>query len=84
MYKMKETTKTTMWEIYKYVKEYTIGHLYPPTTLEIAAKFNMKSIAGVQNYLRYLERLGKIKLGKGARTIRLVGYKLVKEDENEH
>lgn len=78
MSEIREKTKVMTYQMYNFIKEYTLAHLYPPTLNEIADYFNMKSYSGVQLYLKHLEKMGKIELGKGARAIRLVGYKIVK------
>lgn len=79
--KTREKTKVMMYQMYNFIKDYTMKNLYPPTILEIADYFNMSSNSSVQLYLNHLKKNGIIEIGKGARAIRLVGYKIVKEGE---
>ena len=78
---MTRKSEVTANKIYKFVESFILENLYAPSLLEIAEEFNMKSMSNVRRYLDFLELFGKIKVGKGARAIRLVGYKMVKDDE---
>lgn len=74
-------------KIYEFIKEYTVGHLYPPTVREICGNVD-RCTNTVWNHLRKLEKVGLIELPEYAasRAIRLVGFKLVpkggKDNEN--
>ena len=65
--------------VYDYLVQYTTEHLYPPTLDEIAFDLN-KGKSVVLGHLLALEAKGYIEREHASsRTIKLVGYKLVKE-----
>lgn len=69
-------------EIYEYIIRYTTENLYPPTVREIAAATGLKSTSSVYNHLKNLQKQGVINMRESEpRTIKLTGYKLVKESE---
>ncbi len=70
-------------KIYEFIKEYTVGHLYPPTVREICNNVD-RCTNTVWNHLRKLEKVGLIELPEYAasRAIRLVGFKLVPKGQS--
>ncbi|MCI5874056.1 MAG: hypothetical protein PUJ55_00420 [Clostridiales bacterium] len=69
-------------EIYEYIIKYTTENLYPPTVREIAAVTGLKSTSSVYSHLKNLQKQGVISMRESEpRTIKLTGYKLVKESE---
>lgn len=67
-------------EVYDYIVEYTMEHLYPPTVREICDGIGLKSTATGLHYVKILKEWGLIDYqSTQPRTIRIHGYKLVKE-----
>jgi len=77
---MKEIQIEKQNEIYKFMVDFTVEHLYPPSTMQIQSALDIKGNAGVTRDLRRLEERGLIKIGKGARQYKLLGYELVKKE----
>lgn len=72
--------KDRQLEVYDYIVKYTVKHLYPPTVREICDGTGMKSTATGLHYIKELKEWGLIDYqSTQPRTIRLQGYKLVKE-----
>lgn len=66
-------------EVYDYIVQYTIEHLYPPTVREICDGTGMKSTATGIQYIKALKEWGLIDYqSTQPRTIKLLGYKVVK------
>lgn len=72
--------ENTPERVYNFIVDYTIKHLYPPSIIEIQENTGIKSSSAVTYNLQKLANMGYIELGsKQARTIKLVGYELVKK-----
>lgn len=72
----------TRYRIYEFIIEYTKSNLFPPTVKEIANGVGLKSTSSVIPHLKALVEENKIETNEyEKRAIKLVGYKLVKEDE---
>lgn len=69
-------------KIYNFIVQYTTEHLYSPSVQDICNGVGYKSKSTVFEYLRKLESLGLISLGEFSqpRCIKLLGYKLVRDD----
>ena len=65
--------------IYKTIVNYTMENLYPPSIPEIKELTGIKSTSCIQMDLMRLEAEEKIKIGNGNRCIKLLGYKMVKQ-----
>lgn len=73
-----------MQKTYKFIVDYTTKHLYPPSIREICKATGYKSTNTVYTQLRALEDCGLIKItGRTPRCIQLLGYKLIREGENQ-
>ena len=67
--------------VYDFILEFIMQNGYSPSVDEIAAGSGVSSKASVHECLLMLQMMGKIEMKRNtARTIRLVGYKLVKEE----
>lgn len=67
--------------VYDFIVEFIMQNCYSPSVDEIAVGSGVSSKASVHECLLMLQMMGKIEMKSNtARTIRLVGYKLVKED----
>lgn len=71
-------------KIYDFIVKYTTENLYSPSVQDICDGTGFKSKSSVFVHLRKLESLGLISLGEFAqpRCIKLIGYKLVKDDDS--
>lgn len=69
-------------KIYDFIVQYTTEHLYSPSVQDICDGTGYKSKSSVFEHLRKLEDIGVISLGEFSqpRCIKLIGYKLVKDD----
>lgn len=68
--------------IYKYIVEYMEENLISPSVREICQGVGLKSTATVHSHLKTLEKKGYITMrATGPRTIRPIGYKIVKEEK---
>lgn len=69
-------------EILNAIIQYIEEHQYPPTVREIGELVGLKSTSSVQNHLENMIAKGLIESGNlGApRTIRVPGYKFIKEE----
>lgn len=79
--KLTDKGRKTMNAVYEAIVNYTMENLYPPSIPEIKQLTGINSTSGLQLYLLRLEMEGKIKIGNGARCIKLLGYKLIKQGE---
>lgn len=80
---MTETEEMTGLErVYRFLMEFIIENCYSPSVREICEGTGLSSTASVSDHLMELELMGKIEMKRNAaRTIRLVGYKMVKVDD---
>lgn len=82
MRKIKMPTKR-MLDIYDYIVLYMTEHTYAPSIRDICAGTGLKSTSSVYSHLTALRDYGLLEFSKEqSRTIKLKGYKLVREDEN--
>lgn len=66
--------------VYNFIVEFIMQNGYSPSVEEISVGSGVSSKASVRDCLLMLQMMGKIDMKRNtARTIRLVGYKLVKE-----
>ena len=71
-------------EIYGFIVGYIIEHQYPPSVREIRDGVGLSSTGTVNKYMEDLRKQGRIDyLDKQPRTIRVRGYKFVKEEHPE-
>lgn len=67
--------------VYNFVVDFILQNGYSPSIEEITVGSGLSSKASVHDCLRMLQMMGKIEMKRNAaRTIRLVGYRLVKMD----
>ena len=65
-------------QIYQYIADYIMEHLYAPTIREICKNVGLRSTSSVVTYLIRLESKGLIKVESDSpRAIRLMGYSIV-------
>ncbi len=64
--------------IYRFIVGFVSENLYSPTIREICDGVGKNSTATISLYLEELEDTGRIRLGHGPRTIKLIGYKITK------
>lgn len=70
-------------KIYDYIVKYMTNNGYSPSVRDICQGTNLKSTSTVYRHLLKLEQMGKIHMQeKKTRTICLIGYKLIKNEEN--
>lgn len=69
--------------VYAFIVQYTQEHLYPPSFKEIGEGVQLGSKATVFHYIHTLADEGRIIIGDYShpRSIKLVGYELVKVGE---
>lgn len=67
-------------EVYDFIVKYTQEHLYSPSIREIGEGTNLKSTSSVFTHLINLELKGYIVRKCEQRSIKLVGFKLVREE----
>lgn len=80
----KSTRGTGQERVYNFIVEFIMKNGYSPSVEEISVGSGLSSKSSVHNCLIILQTLGKIDMKKNtARTIRLVGYKLVKMEESK-
>lgn len=71
--------ETGLERVYRFIVDFIIENCYSPSVREICEGTGLSSTASVSDHLMELELMGKIEMKRNvARTIRLVGYKLVK------
>lgn len=71
--------ETGLERVYKFLVSFITENCYSPSVREICEGTGLSSTASVSDHLIELELMGKIEMRRSAaRTIRLVGYKLVK------
>lgn len=69
-------------EIYDYVVRYMTEHTYAPSIRDICAGTGLKSTSSVCSYLAALKECGLLEFNREQpRTIKLKGYKLIREDK---
>lgn len=80
---MAKTEKMTGLErVYRFLVSFIIENCYSPSIMEICEGAKLRSKSSVYDHLMELELMGKIEMKRNAaRTIRLVGYKMVKVEE---
>lgn len=67
--------------VYDFIVDFIMQNGYSPSVEEISVGSGVSSKASVHECLLTLQMMGKIDMKRNtARTIRLVGYKLVKEE----
>lgn len=77
MVKMEEMTG--LEKVYNFIVKFITENCYSPSVREICEGTGLSSTASVSDHLMELELMGKIEMRRNvARTIRLVGYKMVK------
>ncbi|MCM1048685.1 MAG: LexA repressor [Clostridiales bacterium] len=70
--------------VYNFIVEFIKKNGYSPSIKEICDGTGLKSTASVYNHLLMLQILGKIDMKENIpRSIRVIGYNLVKVEENE-
>jgi len=71
--------ETGLERVYTFIVKFITENRYSPSVREICEGTGLSSTASVSDHLMELELMGKIEMRRNtARTIRLVGYKLVK------
>lgn len=79
MMKIEETTGLD--RVYRFIVNFVTENCYSPSVGEICEGTGVRSKASVHEYLCTLKMMGKIDMKRNtARTIRLIGYKWVKEE----
>lgn len=74
--------ETGLERVYRFLMNFITENDYSPSVREICEGTGLSSTASVSDHLMELELMGKIEMKRNvARTIRLVGYKLVKVDD---
>lgn len=69
--------------MYNFVVDFILQNGYSPSIEEITVGSGLSCKASVHDCLQMLQMMGKIEMKRNvARTIRLVGYKLVKMDDS--
>lgn len=66
-------------EMLDFIIAYITEHGYPPTVREIGAGVNLKSTSSVHAHLMNMVDKGLIETDGSPRSIRILGYKFVKE-----
>lgn len=69
--------------VYEAIVDYMTYYGFCPSVRDICDMTGMKSTSSVFNYLVALNRKGKIKTYGSPRAIKLIGYKLIKENEDD-
>lgn len=65
-------------QVYQYIVDYIMGHMYAPTIREIGKSVGIKSTSTVATYMMRLEAKRLIMVEPDSpRAIRLVGYSVV-------
>jgi len=78
---MKETTG--LERVYRFIVDFITENTYAPSINEICDGAGLSSKSSVHENLMKLKMMGKIDIKERTpRTIRLVGYKLVKMEES--
>lgn len=84
MKKISEEIENTTERVYAFLVEYVTNNGYPPTIREICDGVGVKSTQTVCTHLKRLQSMGLIHTEETKpRAIRLVGYKFVKEEEED-
>lgn len=79
-----EQGKGNRKNVYDFIVKFITKNGYAPSVREICDGTDLKSTSSVYNHLMVLERMGKIHMkANKTRAISLVGYKLVKEEEED-
>lgn len=69
--------------VYNFIVEFIKRNSYSPSVREICIGTDLKSTSSVYNHLLTLQILGKIVMKENTpRSIRLIGYNLVKVEES--
>ena len=78
-----KTQLTTLELVYNFLVDFIKENGYSPSIKEICVGTNLSSKSSVHDYLVMLKMMGKIDMKENTpRSIRLVGYKLVKMEES--
>lgn len=78
-----QNKETGLERVYRFLMNFITENCYSPSVREICEGTGLSSTASVSDHLMKLELMGKIEMKRNvARTIRLVGYKLVKMEES--
>lgn len=81
---MKKEMGESEQKIYEYIKKYITEHMYAPSIREIGDAVGLKSTSSVDAQLKNLRNRGYIEfVPYTPRAIRLIGYKVVKDEERE-
>lgn len=74
---------TGLERVYNFIVKFITENCYSPSIREICEGAKLRSKSSVYEHLMELELMGKIEMRRNAaRTIRLVGYKMVKVDDS--
>lgn len=78
---IKQTEGSSREKVYNFLVDFIKKNGYSPTVREICVGTGLRSTSSVYYHLITLKMLGKIDMKENTpRTIRLVGYKVVKEE----
>lgn len=81
---IKQVKGTGRERVYNFIVEFMKKNGYAPSVMEICAGSGLSSTSSVHNHLIMLKMMGKIDMKENtSRSIRLVGYNLVKAEEIE-
>lgn len=84
MKKSLEEVRDTTERVYNFLVEYVTNNGYPPTIREIGNGVGLKSTQTVCSHLKRLQTMGLIHTEETKpRAISIVGYKFVKEEEED-
>ena len=71
-------------QVYRFLVDFTTQNMYAPTTEEICQGTGIKAKSTVNSVLKDLDAKGLIEVvPRTPRGIRIVGYKLTKEDKKQ-
>lgn len=74
---------TGLERVYNFIVKFITENCYSPSVMEICEGAKLRSKSSVYDHLMELELMGKIEMKRNAaRTIRLVGYKMVKVEDS--
>lgn len=77
----KQIKETGRERVYNFIVDFIMENGYSPSVEEICVGSGLSSKASVHDCLMMLQMMGKIDMKRNtARTIRLIGYKVVKEE----
>lgn len=80
---MKKSLTSSEEQVYSFILEYTVNHLFPPTVSEIRDGTKIKSNSTIFEILKRLEERKLIEITKHTpRGIKLIGYSIMRTDED--